>query len=277
MPRAIWTGFISFGLVSIPVKLLTATRDKDIHFHMVDEKSKCRVRQKLYCPGEKDDIQREDVVKGYEISPDQHVFIRKEELETLAPEESRTIDIQEFVELSSIDPIFYDKPYYLLPEKRAEKPYTLLLRAMKESSKVGVARFVMRGKGYIAAVRPVDNVLCLETMRFADEVVEASTLDGLPEKMEVNEKELKMALQLINALAEEFDPKKYHDEYREKIQELIDRKAQGEEIAVQTPEPETRGRVINLMAALEQSLDRATKRKTEGKKGPQKKSRRKAS
>ncbi len=273
MARAMWTGAISFGLVNIPVKVYPATRSKDIHFHQIHEKTKCRVHHKLFCPGA-GDISPDEVVKGFEIAPDQYVIIKKEELDALAPEKSDNIEITDFVDLVSIDPVYYDKPYYLLPDERAARAYRLLVTAMSKSEKVAVAKFVMRNKEYLVALRPVNDLICMELMRFADEVVSADDLESAPQKTEVGEKELKMAQQLIESLSADFEPEKYHNEYNERVQELIDRKAQGEEIVTEPHAEETKGKVIDLMAALEQSLAKAGQKKrgkAEDKAGKQKK------
>jgi DNA end-binding protein Ku len=260
MPRAIWTGSISFGLVNIPVKLFTATKDRALHFHQIHEKTKCRIRQKLYCPGVSEDVPRDEIVKGFEVAPDQYVILKPEEFDAIKPEAGHTLDIENFVDLASIDPIYFDKPYYLLPDDRSRKPYKLLVTAMTRAGKVGVAKFVMRDKEYLAALRPVNDVICLELMRFADEVVGADTLIGESKEIVLGEKELKMAEQLIESLSEDFDPAGYHDEYRERLSEIIDKKAHGEEITIQAPEPEAGGKVIDLMAALEASLAKAKER-----------------
>ncbi len=257
MPRAMWTGSISFGLVNIPVKLIPATKDVGVHFHQIHEKTKCRVRQKLVCGGDDREIPRKDIVKGYEIAPDQYVVVTEKELEAVTPEAKRTIDIAEFVDLSSIDPIYYEKPYYLLPEEHAAKAYQLLVQAMQKSRKVAIAKFVMRQKEYLATLRPLENVICLETMRFADEVISINELDGVPKETPMSDKELAMAQQLIDSLEEKFQPDKYHDDLRDRIKEMIEKKVQGEEIITEIPPTKTEGRVISLMAALEQSLARA--------------------
>ncbi len=260
MPRALWSGSISFGLVNIPVKMFPATQDKGIHFHQIDSKTKCRVHHKLFCPG-RGDISPTDITKGYEIAPDQYIIVDKSELEALEPEKSRAIEITEFVDLASIDPLYYDRPYYLLPDKTAAKAYRLLVTAMSKSNKVGIAKFVLRNKEYVAALRPIGDVMCIEIMRFADELVSTEELDT-PKNVEVGDKELKMAQQLIESLAEEFQPEKYHDDYTEKVKELIDRKAQGKEIVTEPAAPKTEGKVVSLMAALEKSLEKAASKKS---------------
>lgn len=260
MARAIWSGSISFGLVNIPVKMHTAIRNTDIQFHQIHEKFKCRVHYKKFCP-EVGEVPSDEIVKGYQIAPDQYVIVKKEELDALAPEKTNTIDITDFVDLSSIDPIFYDKPYYLVPNEHASKAYHLLVAAMTESAKVAIAKFVMRNKEYLVALRPMGEVICLELMHFANELVSVDDLE-IPKKSEAGEKELKMAQQLIESLTTDFKPENYHDEYVEKVKALIDRKAEGEEIVTEAPVVEARGKVIDLMAALEQSLAKAGNRRT---------------
>jgi DNA end-binding protein Ku len=259
MPRALWSGSISFGLVNIPVKMFPATQDKGIHFHQIDSKTKCRMHHKLFCPG-RGDISPTDITKGYEIAPDQYIIVDKNELEALEPEKSRAIEITEFVDLASIDPLYYDRPYYLLPDKTAAKAYRLLVMTMSKSNKVGIAKFVLRNKEYVAALRPIGDVMCIEIMRFADELVSTEQLET-PQNVEVGDKELKMAQQLIESLAEEFQPEKYHDDYTEKVKELIERKAQGKEIVTEPAAAKTEGKVVSLMAALEKSLKKAAEKK----------------
>jgi DNA end-binding protein Ku len=203
-----------------------------------------------------EEVPYEDIVKGYELTKERYVVITPDELETLDPEKSRTIDIEDFVDLADIDPVYYDHPYYLVPDKGATKAYGLLLNAMEESGKVAVARVVLRSKEHLVAIRPAPgNVLTMETMLFADEVVPPEELDELPEAkdLKASERELTMAQQLIDSLSSDFEPQKYRDEYREKVLELIERKAAGEEIAVQPEAPEPK-KVPDLMAALEASL-----------------------
>jgi DNA end-binding protein Ku len=275
MPRALWSGSISFGLVNIPVKMFPATQDKGIHFHQIDSKTKCRVHHKLFCPG-RGDISPTDITKGYEIAPDQYIIVDKKELEALEPEKSHAIEITEFVDLASIDPLYYDRPYYLLPDKTAAKAYRLLVAAMSKSNKVGIAKFVLRNKEYVAALRPIGDVMCIEIMRFADELISTEQLET-PKNIEVGDKELKMAQQLIESLTEEFQPEKYHDDYTEKVKELIDSKAQGKEIVTEPAAAKTESKVVSLMAALEKSLKKAAEKKAAATSTSSKKRRRKAS
>ena len=254
MARSIWGGAISFGLVNVPVKLYTAVRKKDVRFHQLHGPDGARINQKRVCSADGDEVAYEDIVKGYEISKGQYVIIEPDELDALDPETTHAIDIEDFVELDQIDPLFFDASYYVLPDKRGEKAYRLLLEAMRDAGKVGIAKVVMRSKQYLVAVRPVGEALVMSTMNFADEVVPQDELEGLPGPSEnVSDRELKMASQLIDSLSTEFDPTRYEDTYREKVLELIEKKAQGQEI-VAPQEPKAATPVVDLMAALEASL-----------------------
>jgi DNA end-binding protein Ku len=254
MPRAIWSGAISFGLVNIPVKLYSAVSRKTVRFHQIDAESGGRVRQKRVGP-DGDEVAYEQIVKGYEIGPDRYVTITPEELESLEPQKTRTIDIEDFVDLEDIDPMFYDHPYYLAPDTGAAKAYRLLVDAMEDSGKVAIARVVLRSKEHLVAIRPRSGVLALETMLFSDEVIPPDSLDELAGDGEVatSDRELKMAKQLIDSLTSEFEPEKYRDEYRERVLELIERKAQGETVVIEAPAEEP-AKVPDLMAALEASI-----------------------
>jgi DNA end-binding protein Ku len=256
MPRSIWSGAISFGLVNVPVKLYSAVSRKTVRFHQLNSKTGHRIAQKRVDSVTNEEVPYEDIVKGYELTKDRYVLITPEELDALDPEKTRTIDIEDFVDLADIDPIHYDHPYYLVPDKGAAKAYGLLLQAMEQSEKVAVARVVIRSKEQLVAIRPAPGgVLTMETMIFADEVVDPEDIDELPEakELKVSDREIKMAQQLIDSLSSDFEPEKYRDEYREKVLELIERKASGEEIAVQPEAPEPK-KVPDLMAALEASL-----------------------
>ena len=251
-----WSGAISFGLVNVPVKLYSAVNRKTVRFHQLSGKTGHRIAQKRVDPTTGDEVAYEDIVKGYELTKERYVVITPEELEALDPERSRTIDIEDFVDLGDIDPVYYDHPYYLVPDKGAAKAYGLLLNAMRESDKVAVARVVLRSKEQLVAIRPAPgDVLMMETMIFADEVVPPDQIEDLPDAKELkaSDRELKMAQQLIDSLSSDFEPEKYRDEYREKVLELIERKAAGEEIAVQPEAPQPK-KVPDLMAALEASL-----------------------
>jgi DNA end-binding protein Ku len=262
MPRAIWSGAISFGLVNVPIKLFTATSQKDVRFHQLHDKDGARIQQKRVCSKDGEEIPMEHIVKGYEISRDTYVLITAEELDALDPKASRTIDILDFVDLDEIDPVYFDATYYMVPEKGAGKAYALLLEAMRKSKKVAIARVVLRQKQHLVALRPLKNALSMDTMLYADEVVSPETLEGLPEDVEVTDRELAMAQQLIDSLADDFKPERYKDDYRERVLEMIERKAAGQEI-VAAEEEEEQAPVVDLMAALEASLAAAKTRREE--------------
>jgi DNA end-binding protein Ku len=255
MARAIWSGAISFGLVNVPVKLYSATSPKTVRFHQLSGKTGARIRQKRVDPSTDEEVPYEEIVKGYEITPDRYVVIQPEELEALDPKATRTIDIEEFVDLEEIDPIYYDHSYYLAPSSGGAKAYRLLLDAMKEAGKVGIGKVVIRSKQQLCALRPTGQALTLTTMLWGDEVLPPDRLDELESvgEAEASDRELKMAEQLIESLSDDFDPSKFRDEYRERVLDLIERKAAGEEIAIQ-PEAEEPAAAPDLMAALEASL-----------------------
>ncbi len=263
MPRPIWSGAISFGLVNVPVKVFSATSSKDVRFHQLDGKSNSRIKQKRVSATTGEEVPFEDIIKAYEIAPDNYVTITPEELDALDPKATKTIDIEDFVDLDQIDPIFFERPYYLVPDKGGTKAYALLREAMRETNKVGIARMVLRTKQYLAAIRPVGDALVLETMLFADEVVPADELELPGKDVEVTEREEKMARQLIDSLTTDFEPEKYKDEYRERVLELIEQKAAGQEIVVEDKAEEA-PKVVDLMAALEASLAAVKKSKDDG-------------
>jgi DNA end-binding protein Ku len=254
MARSIWRGAISFGLVNVPVKLYSAVSKKSVRFNQLHEKDNSRINLKRFCAEEDEEVPYEEIVKGYEISPGSYVVITPEELEALDPKKTRTIDIEDFVDLDEIDPLFYEHPYYLAPDTGAAKPYKLLLEALRQTNKVAIARVVIRSKEYLTAIRPAGDVLTMETMLFADELIDPDGLDELPDAdVSATEREVDMARQLIESLATPFEPEKYRDEYRERVLELIEQKASGQEIAMPV-EPEEPAAVPDLMAALEASL-----------------------
>lgn len=255
--RSMWTGSISFGLVNIPVKLYNAIREERVSFHMLHDQDKSRLRRKLVSEATGKEVHNEHIVKGYEVAKDQYVVVTQEELDSVSPEESRTIDIRSFVDLDAIDPVYYDRPYYLAPAEHAARPYRLLLEAMSKAHKVGIAKFVMRNHEYLAALRPRDGGLVLDTMHFHHEIVPMDNVPALPVTVKVEDRELKVAMQLIESLADEFKPQQFKDEYRDRVMEMVQRKAQGEQIVTQPPVGEKPGRVTDLMAALEASLARA--------------------
>ena len=256
MPSAIWTGTISFGLVTVPVKLVSATKSRDVRFNQLEDGTNSRIRYRRVSEQTGEEVANDQIVKGYEVSPGQYVVVTDEEMKALAPKASRTIEIEDFVDLDQIDPVYFEQPYYLAPDANAVKPYRLLVEAMTELRKVAIGRLVMRSKESLVAIRPVDGVMVLETMRYDDEVLPAGGV--LPEgaaEVEPTARELEMARQLVDALTTAFEPDKYQDGYREQLLALIDKKAAGEEIVAE-PVVEDRGKVLDLMAALEASLAR---------------------
>jgi DNA end-binding protein Ku len=265
MPRSMWTGAISFGLVTVPVKLYSAVQRKSVRFHQLSGKTGVRIQQKRVDPTTGDEVSYEDIVKGYEIAPDQYVLIEPAELEALDPKKTKTIEISDFVGLDEIDPIYYDHPYYLAPAAGGAKPYKLLHEAMVETRRVAIAKVVIRQKENLVAIRPMEGgVLGMSTMIFADEVVPADRIDDLPDDVETKKAEVDMAKMLVDSLASDFEPEKYADTYREEVLALIERKAEGKEVAVQPAREEDSKPVPDLMAALKASLDAVQQGKPSG-------------
>jgi DNA end-binding protein Ku len=263
MPRAIWSGSISFGLVNVPVKLYSAIHHQGLAFHQFEEGSNARVRNKRVSEKTGKEVAYEDIVKGYEVTKGNYVMVDPDELAGFAPRATRTIDIEDFVALADIDPIYYDATYYLAPEKSegARKAYVLLREAMKDRGKVAVGRLVMRTKQYLAAIRPYEDALALSTMLFHDEIVPVTEIEDIPtgrSAPKVSPAELKMAAQIIESMSREWDPERYEDTYRVEVLDFLKKKAAGEEI-VTPEEPEEQTNVVDLMAALEASLEAAKK------------------
>jgi DNA end-binding protein Ku len=256
MARAIWSGSISFGLLNVPVKLYSAVARRNIALREIRESDSARIKHRRVAEGTDEEVPYDEIIKAYEITPGQYVPLSKDEMASMAPEKTRAIDVQDFVDLEQIDPIYFDSPYYLGPADGAEKAYSLLAAAMQASGKVAIARFVFRNKEHLAAIRTSGGVLTLTTMRFADEVVPAGELEEvLPDKApKVAKKEQEMAEQLIESLSVEFDPSAYRDEYREQLLGLIERKAEGKEIVASEAEAPQATKAPDLMAALEESI-----------------------
>lgn len=252
-----WSGTISFGLVAIPIKLYHAVSKKSVSFNQLDDRTMSRIRLKKVSADSGEEVPDEHIVKGYEISKGRYVVVDPDELEPFIPAATRSIDLEEFVDLDQIDPVYFDSPYIVAPDK-TPKPYVLLAQAMEAAGKVAIGRFVMRNKQYVAAVRAVEGTLVMSTMVFADEVVDPANIDELEglEGIEVNPKEVKMAEALVESLSADFEPDKYRDEYRQQVMDLIERKAGGEEFeapAAVAAAPQ----VVDLMAALEASVKAA--------------------
>ena len=260
MPRAIWSGSVSFGLVNVPVKLVSATSPKDVHFHQLHDADNARIQQKRVCSKDGEEVDYNHIVKGYDLGGGRYIRIDPDELATLDVEATRTIDIEEFVDLADIDPVYYERSYYLVPDGRAEKAYALLVETMTRTGKVAIGRFVLRTKQYLATLRARDGVLVLATMLFDDEVVAPDNLE-VPTAASTTptEREIKMATQLVESLSAPFEPAKYQDDYRQKVLALIEAKADGE--VIEKPEaPAPAAPVVDLMAALEASLEAAKQR-----------------
>lgn len=266
MPNAIWTGSISFGLVSVPVRLFTAVRSHDVGFHQYHRDTGARIRYRKVDEDTGEDVDYGDIVKGWDPGDGRLVMVDKQELEDLSPDKSELLDIRDFVDLDQIDPVYFDKPYNVVPKgEAAAKAYRLLVEAMTRTSKVAIGSFVLRSKEHLVAVRPRDGLLVLSTMRFHDEVVEPREIEdaGLVDDAEVRERELEMAEQLVASLSAEFDPTAYEDEHQERIREFLRARAEGQEPAPGAAAPE-QGRVIDLTQALEASLGKAGKSGTGG-------------
>jgi DNA end-binding protein Ku len=266
MARAIWSGSISFGLVNVPVKVYTAVRQKEVRFHQLHDADGARLQYKRVCSVDGKEVPYEHIVKGYEIAPDEYVMITPEELESLDPDATRMIDIEDFVDLADIDPLYFDKSYYLAPNTGGSKAYRVLLESMRAAGKVAIGRVVLRTKQYMVALRPAGDALVMSTLNYHDEIVDPDDVDGLPKEADAGERELKMAQQLIEALSAAWQPDQYRDEYRERVLALIEAKAEGKEV-VSAPVAEEPTMVGDLMAALEQSLmaSRTSKGKGDGK------------
>jgi DNA end-binding protein Ku len=264
MPRAIWSGAISFGLVNIPIKLFNGVSRKNVHFNQIDSRSGSRIQYRKVSAADGEEVPAEAIVKGYQLASGDYVLVGDDELAALDPEASRTVDIEQFVDLEEIDPMFYDSAYFVAPDKAAMKPYALLAQAMEEEGKVAIARFVMRTKQYLAALRSKDGVLVLSTMVYADEVndpFDLAEIDGVTDT-DVSSRELQMASQLIESLTEPFEPDKFEDTYRNQVLDLVERKAAGEEEVVAAPAPAAEEKVVDLMAALEASVKEAKESRT---------------
>ncbi|MER6400498.1 Ku protein [Kitasatospora sp. NPDC001603] len=261
MARPVWTGVLTFGLVTVPVSLYTATQSHDVRFHQLQRGTSDRVRNKRVNERTGKEVDFGEIVKGYPVAEGEYVVVEPDELEQMSPGRSRTIDIAGFVDLAEVDPIFFDKTYYLGPKgKEYQKVYALLVESLDHAGKVGLAMFAMRGKEYLTAIRSENGLLELHTMHFADEVRDPRReIDDLPEKVELSTQEIKTAEQLIGMLAVDWDPGEWHDTYEDQVKQLIEDKLAGREIAVSGgPAPEATN-VIDLMDALRRSLDSAGK------------------
>lgn len=257
MPRAIWSGAISFGLITVPVRLYSAVSRKTVSFNQLDRRTGSRIKRKWVSALDGEEVADADLVRGYEISSGNYVTVTDEELDSLDPQASRSIDIVEFVDLNEIDPVAYDNAYYLEPDELAAKAYKVLQVALAQANKVAIARIVMRQKEYVAVIRPANGALVLSTMVYADEINSLEGIDGITRAaaIEISPAEVAMAEQLITMLDADFEPQKYTDGYRDRVLELIARKAEGEDVTVsEIATPAASSQVVDLMAALEASV-----------------------
>jgi DNA end-binding protein Ku len=256
MPRSIWNGVISFGMVSIPVKLYTATQSKDVSFHLLHKECNTRLQQLRWCPTHERAVEWSEVVRGYEYARDEHVILTEEDFEKLPLPSKQTVELSAFVKAEEIDPVYYEKSYYLEPDAKGIKPFALLMTALREKGLTGIAKIAVRNKEQLCALRPMDGTLILETLFYPDEIRVEKT--ELPD-VKISDKELEMAYTLIDLLSEEFEPEKYKDEYRDALMKLIEAKLEGEEL----PEVAAAGpaKVTDIMSALRASVEAAKKRK----------------
>jgi DNA end-binding protein Ku len=253
MPRSIWNGTITFGLIAVPIKVHSATEDKSVHFHQVHAKEGARIKQKRVCSKEGKEVPYKEVAKGYEVREGEYVVLSQDEIDAAAGERSRQIALDEFVCAEEVDPVFYDRTYYLGVGEDGQDAYRLLHDALGRAKRAGIGRWVFHSREYLVAVRPLDGVLALHTMRFADELVDPGDLDVPAPSRKPNKREIDMAGQLVQSLHEKFKPTAFKDTHREQLLKLIERKAKGEEISVQAPEEPERS--DDLLAALEASLN----------------------
>jgi len=254
MARAIWSGTISFGLVSVPVRMFPATQSQELRFHFVDRRDLTPIGYEKVRKDDGESVPAEEIVRGFEIDKGRYVPLEDEDLDRLDIELTHSIDICDFVDLGEIDPIYFRKAYYLAPQEGAEKPYRLLVRALEETGKVGIAKVVIRNKQHLAALRAQDDVLILETMYYADEIRQPESVDG---KGKLSDAEVEMAKSLVENLSESFKPEKYDDNYRKELLQLIRKKAKGQKLP--EPQEEEDAEVVDLMAALRESVERTRK------------------
>lgn len=259
MARALWTGFVSFGLVSVPVGMYRATEDQTVHFNQINKSTGHRIRYKKVDEVSGDEVQASDIVNGHDQGDGEYVIVTKDELRDAAPGKSELMEISDFVELSAIDPIYFRSSYYLAPRgKGADRAYSLLRQAMEETNKIGIATLVLRDKEHLVAIRPADIVLIVETMHFPAEIRDpAEELDSLPKKASFEGRELTVAKTLVESLAVDWDPDRYQNTYRSRIEELIEAKRKGKAVVAKTEKPKTN--VVDLMSALEASVARTSK------------------
>jgi DNA end-binding protein Ku len=254
--RPIWSGTISFGLVSVPVRMFPAAESKELRFHFLDKKDLTPIAYEKVRRDDREPVDADEIVRGFEIEKGRYVPLDDEDLDRLDIELTHSIDIMDFADLDEIDPVYFRKAYYLLPAKGAEKPYRLLVRALEETGKVGIAKVVIRNKQHLAALRPYEGLLLLETMYYADEVRRPEALDGELGSTKLQKAEVELAKALVENLSEPFKPEKYDDTYRKELLGLIKAKAEAEGQPLPEPATQQQGEVVDLMAALRESVER---------------------
>jgi DNA end-binding protein Ku len=262
MARPTWKGSISFGLVNMGVKAFSAVRDHEVHFHQLDKKSGARVRNVKVSGKSGDPLDKDDIEMGYEVRKGKYVTFSRSELNDLQPASTRTLEVSDFVALEDVDPIYYERTYWLVPDgEGADRAYRLLLAAMEDEQRVGIGTVVMRNKQYLAAIRPLEGALAMSTLRFEDDIVAKSEVDGIPRKAKVDAKERKLASQIIDALASDWKPSRYKDTYTDELRKRIERKEKGKDVVDEAEEQETvdTSNVTDLMAVLQESVERAKK------------------
>ena len=260
--RPIWNGMISFGLVNIPVGVFSATRSERLEFHLLHEKDLGRINNVRVCQVDGEEVAYEELVKGYEYEKGEYVVLTDEDFEKAAPETSKTISITDFVDVEEIDPMFFETPYYLAPGKNADHAYVILRETLKQTQKAGIAKVAFREREHLAAVKPHGRALMLDIMHFPEEISPAGELDLPAEKATIKDKELKLAAQLVESMTAKFDPKKYKDTYRERLEELIEKKLKGKTIHVKASKRKATTNVVDIMALLQKSLKASGKQKT---------------
>jgi DNA end-binding protein Ku len=262
MARSMWKGTLTFGLVSVPVKLYTAVSERNVRFHQLHATDHARIVQKRFCAAEDEEVPFSEVVKGYEIAPGRHVVIEAEEFAALEPAFTRTIEIEDFVQMEEIDPILFDRPYYLVPNRGGARSYGLLLQAMRDTDKVAIGRVVLRSRQQLVAIHPREDTLVMTTMNFSDEVVPTAELHELHEEhVELSDNELEIAHRLVDSIVRPFDAANYRDTYREALLDLIDHKASGEQVVLEPPARDEPLEAPDLMSALEASIEQVRARR----------------
>src|ERR1700720_2498619 len=256
MAASVWSGYLTFGLISMPVKLFSGARSSGVSFNMLHRDDLSRLKQQLYCPLDNQIVERADTVKGYEYRKDEYVIIEPEEIKKIEPQTAKTMEILEFVKSSEVDPVYFESSYYMVPDEAGRRPYALLTKALEESEYVAIAKLTMHNREYTVFLRPHKGGMMLHTMYYAEEVREVESF-GAPD-VEIKDAEIKVAHQLIEALADEWDPEKYHDTFQENLKKLIEAKLEGGEVQA-VEQPKKLAPVVDLMAALKESLAQTKK------------------